>query len=77
MSDYKKYTNITLMGMKKANLVKYVRSLEDIIEKYDLELNKQCRLKKEAMLYIKECKCSGLMFTNVVYDNLLDLLKDY
>ena len=47
-----KYTDLTLNSMKKANLIKYVRSLEEIIAKYDAALNKEYKEKELALIYI-------------------------
>ena len=47
-----KYTDLTLNSMKKANLIKYVRSLEEIIAKYDAALNKEYKEKELATTYI-------------------------
>jgi hypothetical protein len=48
-----KYTDLTLISMKKGNLLKYIRSLEEIIEKYDASLNKEYKANNNAIEYIK------------------------
>ena len=49
----KSYTDNTLLSMKKNNLVKFIRMLEDIIVKLDTEVNRQDKIIKEDREYIE------------------------
>lgn len=50
-----KYSEFTLSAMKKWDLIRYVKQLEEIIEKYDTQLNKQYKALNEATEYIDRC----------------------
>ena len=48
-----KYSEFTLASMKKWDLVRYIKKLEEIIEKYDAALNKEYKVNNNAIDYIK------------------------
>lgn len=47
------YSEFTLSSMKKWDLVRYIKKLEEIIEKYDAALNKEYKANNNAIEYIK------------------------
>ena len=50
-----KYKEFTLNTWKKWDLIKYVKQLEEINEKYDVKLNKQYKAINEVNEYINKC----------------------
>lgn len=50
-----KYKEFTLNTWKKWDLIKYVKQLEEINEKYDVKLNKQYKAINETLEYIHKC----------------------
>lgn len=48
-----KYKEFTLNTWKKWDLIKYVKQLEEINEKYDASLNKEYKANNKAIEYIK------------------------
>lgn len=50
-----KYSELTLNSWKKWDLIRYIKKLEEINEKYDAILNKQNKAFNEALEYIHKC----------------------
>ena len=75
-----RYSDLTLIGMTKRNLIKYIRWLEEKIEEYDVEVNKQHKAiekTKDDLNFIKEQLKKEKPINNTIAQEITRDLKKY
>ena len=75
-----RYSDLTLIGMTKSNLIKYIRWLEEKIGEYDAEVNKQhdvIKIAKEDLEFIDEQLGKDKPINNLIAQEKARDLKKY
>lgn len=75
-----RYSDLTLIGMPKRNLIKYIRWLEEKIEEYDVEVTKQhivIKKVKEDLEFIDEQLEKDKPINNIIAQEKARDLKKY
>ena len=70
-----KYSELTLNGWKKWDLIRYIKKIEAINEKCDVKLNKQYKAINEVNEYINKClKTKRKLYLDAVLITIQNIL---